>query len=283
MFTSDNKNSNPTITDSEFEKRNPNKEQIEKLKNTPVDKLSEYEQIVNKCILLRFELQQKGMIKPISKDDLAYGDTFYITVDDPKNLPAVIKSLRELPDSNNYALTSYNYLYNRIATPIEKVQQISQTFLVVIFFVSMVLIFIIILLSFYGRMHEFGILISVGEKKAKMILQLLGELLIPIILALVISFSVSPLIAKTAGDYIINKNYKAIDRVDLMKSRALIETNDTYNVNNIEQINNLDIDLDGNNILIFSGGLLLILIVSTAIPIVKIVKLSPMKILQKKG
>jgi putative ABC transport system permease protein len=146
----------------------------------------------------------------------------------------------------------------------------------------MALIFIIISLSFHGRMHEFVILISVGEEKGKIILQLIGELLIPIILAIAISFSVSPLIAKTASDYIIDKNYEAIDRVDLMKSMSLIETNDTYNVNNIEQINNLDINLNKNNILIFSGGLLLILIVSTAIPIVKIVKLSPMKILQKK-
>lgn len=94
MFTSDNENSNPTITDSEFENRILNKEKIDKFKNTPDDKLSKPERIAKKGSLLSWELQQKGIIKPISKDDLAYGNTFYITVDDPENLPAVIKSLR---------------------------------------------------------------------------------------------------------------------------------------------------------------------------------------------
>ena len=87
--------------------------------------------------------------------------------------------------------------------PIENVASFSSTTLILMIVFGGLILTLIIMLSIKDRMNEIGILLSLGEHKFKVILQLLTEVLIVLVLALGVSSVVGESVSIVISDQLL--------------------------------------------------------------------------------
>lgn len=80
---------------------------------------------------------------------------------------------------------------------------ISTIMVVGIIIVGAVILSLILVLNLKGRKFEIGVLLSLGEQKAKVILQMALETLIPVIIAFTISIAAGNLAAQQIGNIML--------------------------------------------------------------------------------
>lgn len=77
--------------------------------------------------------------------------------------------------------------YRSLAGPLSSVQGAAAVMVAAVLVMGAVILVLVTLLSMHVREHEMGVLVAMGERKWKIILQLFLELLVPILLAVTLS------------------------------------------------------------------------------------------------
>ncbi len=108
-------------------------------------------------------------------------------------------------DFNVFSLTQLGGDYEAMMGPIENVASFSQTTLILMIVFGGLILTLIIMLSIKDRMNEIGILLSLGEHKSKVVLQLLTEILIVLVLALGVSSVVGQSVSEVISDQLISQ------------------------------------------------------------------------------
>ena len=76
--------------------------------------------------------------------------------------------------------------YNMLAGPIEKVNVLAGVMTIAMLTAALIIIVLISILSLKGRKKEFGVLLSMGESRAKIVTQIAIEIFVPIMAAMII-------------------------------------------------------------------------------------------------
>ncbi len=121
----------------------------------------------------------------------------------------------ELIDFDVFSLTQLGGDYEAMMGPIENVASFSQTTLILVVVFGGLILTLIIMLSIKDRMNEIGILLTLGEDKGKVVLQLLTEVLIVLVLALGVSFVIGDSISQVISDQLI-ANELAVSQEQMM-------------------------------------------------------------------
>lgn len=93
-----------------------------------------------------------------------------------------------------------DYVYNVLSGPINNLNYISSVMVIGLLIAGAVILSLIILLGLRGRKFEIGVLLSIGEKRRKIIAQLAVESIIPILIAFSLSFIIGGISAQEIGD-----------------------------------------------------------------------------------
>lgn len=289
IYTSDNSNvilgeTDAGVIDQQRKQKDSFKKILEECNSKPENSLTFTERFYKAYIPAWTIAEKKDPnILNSSVEDMKRAQFLVAFVDSPENLQAVISRLKNLKDGNLYYFQTNQKLYSRITKPVSIAEKLSSMFAYIVFGAGLLIMVLIVMLSFRGRKHEFGILLSVGEKKSKIVLQILIETLIPVLLSFIVVFSVSGIAAQKAGDAILQKNYAPVNQTEsIMTQRQYEMDNAAFNVNNVDQISKIDVKINSYEVFVFAGCSLLIVLLATEIPMIKIVKLSPMKVLMKK-
>ncbi|RGU92521.1 hypothetical protein DWW31_12160 [Clostridium sp. AF15-17LB] len=122
-----------------------------------------------------------------------YNGGAYFFVDDPKEMGQTIERLRGRDDLqlDEFKINSNSKTYQEAAAPLRNMNTICTTLLIIILVLSMLLLSLILILWMRERMHEIGILISIGISRLQIMLQFMTESLLIMILAFVLSFGVA--------------------------------------------------------------------------------------------
>ena len=96
-----------------------------------------------------------------------------------------------------------NKTYKAAAAPLEKYQSLITTVLILIVAVSIVVLSLILTMWAKSRVHETGVLLSVGIRKTAIIGQYLAEVLLIAVFAFGLSFFPSNLIAGQIGNSLL--------------------------------------------------------------------------------
>jgi len=120
---------------------------------------------------------------------LAYQGQYYAAtfhVNDPNELPRIVSEIRQIEDLNwDYFFMQHNDGdYMRISSDLQTVQNLLMTLLIAIGLVSTIILTLILILRMRGRIHEVGILLSVGIGKK----QIWGGFLLEIFILAMLSF-----------------------------------------------------------------------------------------------
>ena len=99
------------------------------------------------------------------------------TVKDPSKLDEVIDKVKELPLKwDGMQLSKNEQVFEQVAAPIQNFRSLMTLLTSSVFVLAVIVLFLILLFTLRERIHEFGILMSVGISRKEIIAQILLEL-----------------------------------------------------------------------------------------------------------
>ena len=215
-------------------------------------------------------------------------DSIVFYLNDPANVEAFIEEGNNTSiDFNTYKLDANNQAYETMMGPIENVASFSNTTLILVTVFGAVILALIIMLSIKDRTHEIGILMALGEKRSKIVYQLLAEIVIVLVVAIGVSGVCGNTISNVIGSKLIQNEITSVE--DNMQSQEMAMPNKgSMNValgigsgSSVEPIDTLDINMNVGDFGKMAGLSLLLAIVATLIPSISIMRLNPKTILSK--
>lgn len=124
-----------------------------------------------------------------------------VSVDDPQNMENIITKVKEIKgvDWKGFAIMVDNEGYENAAFSLQQLSELVSTILIVVLIVSVVILSLILTLWSRTRVHETGILLSLGIRKLSILGQYIAEVLIIAVLAFSLSYFSSNAIAGQMG------------------------------------------------------------------------------------
>lgn len=130
-----------------------------------------------------------------------------IYVEDPISIQNVYDRISALPElkGKTLKLSIDTDEYDVVSTPLESLQTLVNTTIVIISIVSIVILTLLLTIWVRGRRKEIGILLSIGKSKANIILQFFTEAFAVAVVSFAASMPFSNLIAEEAGAFLVSR------------------------------------------------------------------------------
>lgn len=234
-------------------------------------------------------------------DDESYNDGNYkisnavFYLNDPEEVDAFKEEANELVtdlEDRYLKLDIDTTAYDRMVSSIEGVKSFSNIILVVVVVASIVVISLMVINSLKDRNYELGVLLSLGEKKTKIIGQFILELVLIAVISFILSIGCSALVSQKLADSVISMQTKAEEQSSDFGGRGngftpggmngqMSKPGETNN-SNIEVIDEIDVNVGVKDISVMAIIELGIIIFSMLIPSIKILNSDPKDILSRR-
>lgn len=215
-------------------------------------------------------------------------DTMKFYLNDPINVEEFIEESQNTSiDFKTVLLDANNSAYETMMGPIENVASLSKTTLVLVMIFGGVILALIIMLSIKDRVNEIGILMSLGEKRNKIVCQFLVEVLLVLALSITVSGLFGNTISNIVGDKLIQNEIAVQEEQSnggIVPMQGMNgESRPSFNnqQNSIEVIDDLDINMSAIDFTKMSVLAALLAIIATLIPSIGIMRFNPKTILSK--
>ena len=229
------------------------------------------------------------VVNKIKGDDYENAvDSMKFYLNDPINVDAFIEEGNKTSiDFDIFKLDANNAAYESMMEPIENVASFSTLTLILVMVFGGAILALIIMLSIKDRTNEIGILMALGEKRIKIVMQLLTE----VIIVLVLAISVSGLCGSPIGNIVGNKlvQQEINSSKEEQQNQMGMRPNGGNKVNiamgmgttKVEAIDTLDVSMNGSDFSKMATLSLFLACIATLIPSISIMRLKPKTILSK--
>ena len=125
-----------------------------------------------------------------------------VSVDDPQNMENIITKVKEIKgvDWKGFAIMVDNEDYENAASSLEQLSELVSTILMIALIVSIAILSLILTMWARTRIHETGVLLSVGISKLSILGQYIAEVLLIAIFAFSLSYFSASAIAGQMGN-----------------------------------------------------------------------------------
>lgn len=172
-----------------------------------------------------------------------------------------------------YTVVSATDQYDSIAGPVESMSKLAKYVLAAAVIATVLIIGLVVLLFLRDRKRELGIYLSLGERRGRVVGQILIEVMVVALIGITLSLFSGNFIAGQVSDTMMKADHNTSQ--DEMMYFSEIQTNLTTE----DVLDSYEVSLNSSYILIFYGIGLLTILISTVIPLVYILRLNPKKIL----
>lgn len=210
-------------------------------------------------------------------------DSIKCNVKDPKQMQSILEEVKTLDiDWKQFAIDANDMQYQQIAGSIEQLDSIVTTILYAIFLVSCIILTLILSLWIKGRIHETGILLSIGITKGNIIMQYCVELLIIAIAAFSLSFLSGRMISQSISDALIS-SIKTQQQTQMENGMfaASISIDGDIETNVPEEITSLRVDVQYQEVILVYGIGTVLILISVCLSSIPVLRLKPKEILSK--
>lgn len=217
---------------------------------------------------------------------LAGYDKIKVELNDPMDIPKFLKEINA--DSSEYkpilfesSYDQYKIIQNLITNFVSILNAI-QLFLI---FFTLIVIGLIMILSLRERKYEMGLLLSLGESKIKVILQMFLEVALILITTFIIGLGLSTVVISPQTDKMINQQIQTSLSETNKENESMMEKGPNYVEDTSTQLNSeMSIhNFNAKETVIPTIYLFLLLLIitsfSTILPTLKIMRKSPKEIL----
>ncbi|MFN6794114.1 ABC transporter permease [Bacillus sp. TD11] len=196
---------------------------------------------------------------------------------DPKDIDAFKEEAKKLGLPAYYELDAQDNVYKQMIGPIENIASFSKMIVIMISIAGATILGLIIMLSIKERRKEMGILLSIGEKKWKLMGQLLVEVLCIAVLAFGLSLATGEKVSQKVGDNLLSSEIaKNEDKPE--DPIAKLSGNPAADV---DPVDNIDVSISTEDLGKVGGMGLGIAMLGTILPALSILRLNPKQILLK--
>lgn len=211
-------------------------------------------------------------------------DSIRIYLNDPINIDAFMTEANSNSniDFETFKLDANSASYDAMMCPIENVASFSKTTLIMVLIFGGLVLTLVIMLSIKDRVHEMGILMGLGEKKYKIVLQL-TETVTVLAVCLCISSLVGGTISSTVADTLISQEITSSEETNNGFSSGRGEGRNplTQSTSSVDAIDELDVSISSEDLIKMSLCSLGITMVATIIPSSFVMRLNPKTILSR--
>ncbi|PGV62730.1 permease [Bacillus cereus] len=204
---------------------------------------------------------------------------------DPQNIEAFKKEAKKSDiDFNYYKLDAHDSLYKQMIGPIENISSTSQMIIYIVSIAGAIILGLIIMLSIKARRKEMGILLSIGEKKWKLMAQFVVEVVCIAILAFGLSITTGAKISQFIGDNLLSSEIAtAGEETNTPQNGTVMVAGPGKTVQNQKEdpIDKINVSVTGEDVGKMGGIGLAIAILATLLPALSILRLNPKQILLK--
>ncbi|KAA0746689.1 ABC transporter permease [Bacillus sp. BF2-3] len=196
---------------------------------------------------------------------------------DPKDIDAFKEEAKKLGLPAYYELDAQDNVYKQMIGPIENIASFSKTIVIMVSIAGATILGLIIMLSIKERRKEMGILLSIGEKKWKLMGQLLVEVLCIAVLAFGLSLATGEKVSQKVGDNLLSSEIaKNEDKPE--DPIAKLSGNPAADV---DPVDNIEVSISTEDLGKVGGIGLGIAMLGTILPALSILRLNPKQILLK--
>lgn len=184
-----------------------------------------------------------------------------------------------------YKLTASTDQYNRIAGPVKSMAKLAGFVLLAAIGASLLIISLVVLLFLRDRKHEFGIYLSLGEKRQRVVAQVLLEVIVIAFLAISLSVFSGSYLAKGVSSSMMQsqieaENKKAEEEAgagSMMVSVGLDDT--TANLSTDDVAKEYEVKLSSQYVISFYLIGMGTIVLATVVPMGYLIRLNPKKIM----
>ncbi|QWH12249.1 ABC transporter permease [Bacillus mycoides] len=206
-------------------------------------------------------------------------------LNDPQGIDAFKKEAKKSDiDFNYFKLDAQDSLYKQMIGPIENISSTSQMIIYIVSIAGAIILGLIIMLSIKGRRKEMGILLSIGEKKWKLMAQFVVEVVCVAILAFGLSITTGAKVSQYIGDNLLSSEVAtASEETDTPQNGTVMMSGPGGTLQNQKEdpIDKIDVSVTGEDVGKMGGIGLAIAILATLLPALSILRLNPKQILLK--
>ncbi|WP_117170498.1 ABC transporter permease [Paraliobacillus sediminis] len=175
-----------------------------------------------------------------------------------------------------YKVTNASDQYETIAAPVESMSKLAGYVLLVAVIATVLIIGLVVLLFLRDRKHELGIYLSLGERRARVVGQILIEVMVVALIGITLSLFSGNFLAQGISETLLNAEDTQSEE-DMMYYSELEAYQSSVTTDDVME--SYEVKLDSSYILMFYLVGLLTILVSTIIPLIYIVRLNPKKIM----
>ncbi len=132
-------------------------------------------------------------------------DSAIYTLSEPSKVTAFTKAAEKVIDTDTYDLTTNDQLYQSMITPLENVSSFAKNIVILVAVAGIIILTLIVMLMIRERRYEIGVLLSMGESRAKMIFQFFTEMFVTMLIALVIATFTGNIVGNVVGNQLLSQ------------------------------------------------------------------------------
>lgn len=201
-------------------------------------------------------------------------------VDDPDHIEAFKQLANEKTDIDfeTYTLDANDQVYQRSISSLENIESFANIFLWVVMIAGTAVLCLVLILTLRNRFYEYGVFLSLGQAKIKIVLQQLFEIGIIFSLAFVLSLASGKMVSNVVSSMLESSQNQ---QMTISKDNKI--TNNYFNQAMQPPTNtDLDVSLTTDTVIQLAEMTVCICVMSIVLPSIYIFRLSPREILVKK-
>ena len=212
-------------------------------------------------------------------------------LDDPEHIEAFkakAKSVTDI-DFETYTLDANDQVYQRSIDSLENMEQFATIFLWVVIGAGSAILCLILILTMRSRFYKFGVFLSLGQSKIKIMLQQLFEILMIAVVSFGISLGTGKMVSNVVSSMLESTQNSQKQVMMEMPNEKTTEASsgntkqDLFDkAMNAPTNSELDVSLTPQTVIQLAEITGLICLVSVVLPSIYILRLSPREILVKK-
>lgn len=216
--------------------------------------------------------------------------TYYL--DDPDHIDAFIELAQSSTDIDfdTYTLDANDQIYQRSISSLESMGQFATLFLIVVIVAGSAILCLILVLTMRSRFYEYGVFLSLGQSKLKIVCQQFLEIFMIAMVAWTLSLGSGKMVSNVIGHMLEStQNNQSQMMMEMPEGETSQDKNQGQKKMNLwdqtmqsPENQELDVSLTSTTIIYLAGITTGICVISTILPSLYILRLSPREILGRR-
>lgn len=231
--------------------------------------------------VLLSDLDTVQTLRGYDSENSLYAEGKYY-VSDPKELSSIVEEVKALPiDWVNYEIQESTNDYPALTGSLDNMDALINKMLIGVVVISAIILSLVLAFWINGRIHETGVLLSLGVSKINIIMQYIVELLFIAVVAFGLSYFSGQAIAQNIGDGMVQQagETSSMNMKQGLGGMQLGADPDTSTISKTLEKIDVSITLSEMGYVWLIGGLIILL--SVCISSIFIIRLKPKEILSK--